>query len=344
MKKIKIENKLIGGSEPCFVIAEAGINHNGDIELAKKLVDIAVGTRADAIKFQTFKAEKLLSKNIAVPQNVKSTESFFEMIRKLELSDKDYCELSEYCKEKGIIFMSTPLDNRSVDLLDNIGVPVFKIASCDLDNLSLLKYIANKRKPIVLSTGMGTISEVGEAVDVIKSTGNDNLILLHCVSAYPPKVEEVNLRAMETLRIAFKLPVGYSDHTIGIDIALAAVALGAKVIEKHFTLDKKMEGPDHAVSADPEDLKNLIFGIREIEKALGTGVKAPSKDEVVIIKSFRRSIVANIDIKKGEIIASEMLSAKRPGTGLSPKYFDFVIGKQSRRDIKEDELINKEDF
>jgi sialic acid synthase SpsE len=240
--------------------------------------------------------------------------------------------------------MSTPMDNNSVDLLADIGVPVFKVASCDLDNLPLLKYISKTEKPIILSTGMGSISEVGEAIEVIKSNGNSDIILLHCVSAYPPKVEDVNLRAMETLGNAFKLTVGYSDHTIGINISLAAVALGAKVIEKHFTLDKNMEGPDHAVSADPDDLERLVSGIREIEESFGTGVKVPSKDEIEMRRSFRKSIVAIADIKKGATIMPEMLSVKRPGTGISPKYFDFVAGRKAERDLSKDDLITMDDF
>ena len=341
--KVKIEDIYIGEEEPCFIIAEAGINHNGSIDSAKELIAVAKDTGADAVKFQTFTTEGLLSKNIVVPKHVESRESLFETIRELELSEEEHYELSEYCNQKGIIFMSTPLDNHSVDLLDDIGVPVFKIASCDLDNLQLLKYIAKKGQPIILSTGMGTISEVGEAVEVIKSNGNNDIILLHCVSTYPPKAEEVNLRAINTLQDAFKLSVGYSDHTIGITIPLAAVAMGAKVIEKHFTLDKTMEGPDHAVSADPVDLKNLVSGIRELEKSFGTGVKAPTKDENAMKKAFRKSIVAGVNIKKGETITPKMLSVKRPGMGISPKYFDFIIGRTVKRDITKDELLSFKD-
>lgn len=342
--KVRIGDRYISEEEPCFIIAEAGVNHNGDVELAKRLIDIAKDAGADAVKFQTFKTERFLSRNIVVPKHVKSKDSLFETVRKLELSEEEHYELSEYCKQKGIIFMSTPMDNNSVDLLDDIGVPVFKVASCDLDNLPLLKYIAKKEKAVILSTGMGTISEVGEAVEVIKSNRNGDIILLHCVSTYPPRVDDVNLKAINTLRNAFKLPVGYSDHTIGVNIPLAAVALGAKVIEKHFTLDKKMGGPDHAVSADPDELKNLISGIREIKKSFGTSVKVPSKDEIEMKKSFRKSIVANTDIRKGETITPEMLSIKRPGTGLSPKYFDFIVGKKAKRDMKYDDLINMEAF
>lgn len=344
MRNVKIGEKKIGDNQPVFIIAEAGINHNGDIKIAKRMIDSAVETRVNAIKFQTFKTERFLSKNIVEPKHMKSRESLFETIRKLELSEEDHYELSGYCKQKGIIFMSTPMDDKSVDLLDDIGVPVFKVASCDLDNLPLLKYIARKGKPILLSTGMGTISEVGEAVEVIKSNENENIILLHCVSVYPPKVEDVNLKAMETLKNAFKFPVGYSDHTIGINVPLAAVAMGAKAIEKHFTLDKKMKGPDHAVSADPDELKSLISGIRDIEKAFGVGIKVPSEDEIEMKKSFRKSIVASTDIRKGETITDEKLSIKRPGTGISPKYFNFIVGKKAKRDINKDDLINKEDF
>lgn len=342
--KIEIGNKLIGEEEPCFIIAEAGVNHNGDTKLAMQLIDAAKDAGADAVKFQTFKTENLLSKNIVVPKHVESKESLFDTIRGLELSEEAHYMLSEYCKQKGIVFMSTPMDNNSVDLLEDIGVPVFKVASCDLDNLPLLKYISKTEKPIILSTGMGSISEVGEAIEVIKSNGNADIILLHCVSAYPPKVEDVNLRAMETLRNAFKLTVGYSDHTIGTNIPLAAVALGAKVIEKHFTLDKNMEGPDHAVSADPDDLERLVSGIREIEESFGTGVKVPSKDEIEMRRSFRKSIVAIADIKKGATIMPEMLSVKRPGTGISPKYFDFVAGRKAERDLSKDDLITMDDF
>ena len=342
--KIEIGNKLVGEEEPCFIIAEAGVNHNGDAELAMQLIDAAKDAGADAVKFQTFKTENLLSKNIVVPKHVESKESLFDTIRGLELSEEAHYMLSEYCKQKGIVFMSTPMDNNSVDLLEDIGVPVFKVASCDLDNLPLLKYISKTEKPIILSTGMGSISEVGEAIEVIKSNGNSDIILLHCVSAYPPKVEDVNLRAMETLRNAFKLTVGYSDHTIGINIPLAAVALGAKVIEKHFTLDKNMEGPDHAVSADPDDLERLVSGIREIEESFGTGVKVPSKDEIEMRRSFRKSIVAIANIKKGATITPEMLSVKRPGTGISPKYFDFIAGRKAERNLSKDDLITMDDF
>ena len=343
MKKVKIANKLIGEGEPCFVIAEAGINHNGDFKIAKKLVDEAKNTGADAVKFQTFRTDKWLSKNIIAPKHVKA-DSIFELLKGLELSEGEYRKLAEHCRKRGIIFMSTPFDYGSVDLLYGLGVPLFKIASCDLDALPLVKYIANKKKPIILSTGMGTLSEVGEAVEAIKSQGNNNIVLLHCVSVYPPKLEEVNLRAMQIMKDAFQVPVGYSDHTIGINVSLAAVALGANVIEKHFTLDKKMEGPDQILSADPEDLNNLISGIRDIEKSLGVARKMPSKAEQETKRAFRRSLVADIDIKKGQVITKGMVVMKRPGTGISPKYFDFVVGRTAKRNISADSLLNFRDF
>lgn len=341
---IKIGNKSVGKAEPCIVISEIGINHNGKIEIAKKLIDEAKKIGADIVKFQTYRTELFLSKNILVPAHVKSTESFLDMLRNLELTEEEHYELSNYCTEREIIFISTPLDKKSVDLLVDIGVPAFKVASCDLDNLPLLKYIAGKQKPIILSTGMGTIAEVGEAIETISSINDEGIILLHCIAAYPPEADEINLRAIQTLKTTFQLPVGFSDHTIGINVPLIAVALGAKVIEKHFTLDKKMEGPDHAVSSDPEELKRLISGIREVEKILGSGIKMPSKSEIGMIKSFRRSIVANREINIGETITEDKLAIKRPGTGIPPKYIDFVIGKLAKRNIKYDDLIKMEDF
>lgn len=343
MKKVKIANKQVGEEEPCFVIAEAGINHNGNLRIAKKLVDEAKDAGADAIKFQTYKTDKFLSKNIIVPKHVKA-DSVFDLLKSLELSENDYKKLADHSRKRGIIFMSTPLDFDSVNLLDSLRVPLFKVASCDLDALPLLKYIASKKKPIVLSTGMGTLTEVSEAIDAIKSKGNSNIVLLHCVSVYPPKVEEVNLRAMETMRNAFQLPVGYSDHTIGISVPLTAAALGANVIEKHFTLDKKMEGPDQALSADPDDLKNLVSGVREIEKSFGNGIKVPSKDEIQMKKAFRRSIVADVDIVEGETITKDKVIMKRPGTGISPKYMDLVVGRIAKRNIRADSLLSYRDF
>ena len=342
-KRIKIENRYIGENEPRFIIAEAGVNHNGDIELAKKLVDIAAESGADAIKFQTFKAENVAIKNAPKAEyqvkNTNSDESQYDMIKKLELSEEEFRELHRYARKKGIIFLSTPFDFESADFLEELGVPAFKVSSTDLTNLPFLEYIAEKGKPIILSTGMGTLGEIEEAVSTIKNTGNEDIILLHCITSYPAKFESLNLRAIQTLKEAFKLPVGFSDHSLGIYAPIAAVALGAVVIEKHFTLDKNLPGPDHKASLNPCELKEMIRGIRLIEKALGDGIKRPTPEEEEIKKIARRSIVAKVDIPKGAIITKDMITFKRPGTGLPPKYYNKIIGKRARRDIKADELI-----
>ena len=313
--------------------------------MAKKLIDVAKGAGADAVKFQSFKAENVVTKTAQKAkyqkQTTGSSESQYEMIRKLELSDADFKKLALYAQKKGIIFLSTPFDKESVDMLDELGVPAFKIPSGEITNFPLIRHIAKKGKPVILSTGMSTLQEIDEAVQVIKSEGIKDIVLLHCVTAYPAKVEDMNLRAMQTLESAFKLPVGLSDHTIGITVPIAAVALGAVVIEKHFTLDKSMPGPDHQASLEPKELKQMIKAIREVEKSLGDGNKSPTAEEEEIKKVARRSIVARIDIPEGTIINEEMLTIKRPGTGIKPKYLDKVVGKVAKAMIKRDELIIK---
>ncbi len=346
MKIVKIGSKSIGDGEPCFIIAEAGVNHNGDIELAKKLVDIAVEAGTDAVKFQTFKAENVVTKNAPKAdyqaKNTGSNESQHEMLKELELSEDEFKELYKYTKRRGIIFLSTPFDFESVDFLEELGVPAFKVSSADLTNLPFLKYIAEKRKPIILSTGMGTLGEIEEAINTIKNAGNEDIILLHCVTSYPAKFESLNLRAIQTLKEAFKLPVGFSDHSLGIYASIAAVALGAVVIEKHFTLDKNLPGPDHKASLNPEELKEMIEEIRIIEKALGDGIKRAAPEEIEIRRVVRRSIVAKVDIPKGATITKDMITFKRPETGLSPKYYKEIIGKKARKKINKDEVITFE--
>lgn len=348
--------------DKCFIVAEAGVNHNGKLELAKKLVDVAVEAKADAVKFQTFKAEKVASIFADKAKYQKKTtdagESQFEMIKKLELSFNDFAKLKEYCDKKGIIFLSTPFDYESVDFLESL-VPLYKIGSGEITNFPFLQYIAKKGKPIILSTGMSTLGEVEEAVNTIinanssffisttphlsfsvhhpSSTIDYPLILLHCVSNYPASFEEINLKAMLTLKEAFKLPVGYSDHTLGIEIPTSAVALGAKVIEKHFTLDKNLPGPDHKASLEPHELKAMITAIRNIEKALGNGIKKSNKSEFEIMKVARRSLVAARDIKAGETIREEDMVIKRPSIGVSPKFREIIIGMYLNKDIKKDE-------
>jgi len=331
----------------CFIIAEAGVNHNGDINIAKKLIDKAVEAGVDAIKFQTFKADNLVTKEAPKADYQKDTTgdgSQYEMLKGLELSLENHILLKKYCENKGIIFISTPFDFESVDLLEKIDVPLYKVSSGDLTNLPLLKYISQKNKPIILSTGMANLGEVEEAVEIIFKTGNKNLILLHCTSNYPAAYEDVNLRAMLTMKEAFKLPIGYSDHTMGIEVPISAVALGAKVIEKHFTLDKTMDGPDHRASLEPDELKMMVDSIRNIERAMGDGIKRCNKNEENTKSAARKSIVAARNIRKDDIIANNDISFKRPEGGLSLKYADLIVGKTANRDINKDEHIRWRDI
>jgi len=343
MTYLKIANREIGNNEPCFIIAEAGVNHNGDVNLAKKLIDAAREAGADAVKFQTFKVEALVTESAdKAPYQKESTgnrESQFEMIKKLELSTENFQELSDYAQEKGIIFLSTPFDRGSVDLLDEIGVPAFKVGSGEITNFPLLKHIARKKKPVILSTGMAILGEIEEALTAIRQDGVDEIILLHCVTCYPAKIEDVNLRAMETLRQAFRLPVGLSDHTLGITVPIAAVALGACTVEKHFTLDKKLPGPDHQASLEPGELKGMIKAVRDVEKALGNGIKRLNMAEEENRGVVRRSIVARVDIPAGAVIVEDMLDIKRPGNGVEPKFIDLLIGRKVKVAIKQDEII-----
>lgn len=326
-----------------FIIAEAGVNHNGDIELAKKLIDAAKDAGADAVKFQSFKAEKIVSKNAKKAEYQKTTtddkESQFEMIKKLELDYKKHKELIDYCKTKGIQFLSSPFDLDSIQVLDELGIEVFKVPSGEINNLPYLRKIGQLKKKVILSTGMSTLGEIEDALNVLRENGTNDIVVLHCNTEYPTPMEDVNLKAMLTIKEAFKADIGYSDHTLGIEVPIAAVAMGASVIEKHFTLDKNMEGPDHRASLEPHELKAMIRAIRNIEKALGDGIKKPSKSELKNIKVARKSIVANCTIKKGEKFTEKNITVKRPGNGISPMRWDEVIGKVANKDYKEDELI-----
>ena len=346
MKKVKIENRWIGDLEPVFIIAEAGVNHNGDIGLAKKLVNVAKDAGADAVKFQAFKTEKVVTKYAEKANYQKETtglsESQYNMIRRLELKDEEFKELFNYAEKNNIIFLSSAFDKDSVDLLDDLGVPAFKVASGEITNFPLLQYIAEKKKPIILSTGMSTLDEIEDALKVIRERGIEDIVLLHCVTSYPAKIEDANLRVIETLRRRFKLPVGFSDHTFGITAPIAAAVLGAVLIEKHFTLDRTLPGPDHRASLEPDELKDMIRAIRDVEKGLGDGIKKPTEDEERIKKIVRRSIVAKVEIPKGTVITEDMLDLKRPGTGIGPKYLNEVIGKKAKQDVKPDELITFE--
>jgi N-acetylneuraminate synthase len=337
MQNIQVGNKLIGPGQPVFVIAEAGVNHNGDLKLARALIDVAVEAGADAVKFQTFRAERLATPDAPKAeyqvQTTGNAESQFEMLRRLELSADAHRELQAYCHERGIIFLSTPFDEEAVDLLDELGVDAFKISSGDLTNSPLLEHVASKGKPVILSTGMSELSELIEAVSVLNTAGCENPVLLHCVSNYPADPAEVNLRAMQTMRSAFDVPVGFSDHTQGIDVALAAVALGACVIEKHFTLDRTMPGPDHRASLEPTGLRELVRSIRRVETALGNGRKVPTASELETAKVARRSLVAARDIPAGTTLERDMVVMRRPGTGMSPAMLNTLLDRRTVRPI-----------
>jgi N-acetylneuraminate synthase/N,N'-diacetyllegionaminate synthase len=341
-------NKNINDREKVFIIAEAGVNHNGSIALAKQLIDVAAASKADAVKFQTFIAEDVVSTDAPKAeyqkQTTDSSESQLDMIKKLELSKKDHQELIDYANHKNIMFLSTPFDERSVNLLIELGVPLIKISSGEITNHPFLKYIAKKGLPIILSTGMSTLKEVAEAVSVIKAAGCKDLTLLHCTSNYPARVEDCNLLAMKTMADAFDVLVGYSDHTPGIYVSIAAAAMEACVIEKHFTLDKNLPGPDHKASLESDELEEMVQGIRLVEKARGSSVKAPVESELEVRDVARRSIVAKIDIPASTIITEDMLAFKRPGVGVPPKDMDQIIGQVPISDIKKDSFINFEMF
>lgn len=346
--KKRPKNAKIKELKNAFIIAEAGINHNGNVALARELVDAASLSGADAIKFQNFKAKRVISRFAEKAKYQKKSqadkESQLAMLEKFELKDKDYYKLYEYAGKKNIIFLSTPKDIYSVKLLEKIGISIYKIGSSEINNFEFLDFIASLRKPILLSTGMSTIEEVKAAVKVIQKKSDSSLILLHCVSQYPCPLEQVNLRAMLTLQKKFCLPVGYSDHTLGIEIVLAAVALGAKVIEKHFTLNKNMEGPDHSISLEPREFKHMVSSVRNVEKGMGDGVKKPSTCEIENIKLLRRSLVFCRNLERGIIVRSEDFTIKRPGFGLEPKYKSKLIKKRLIQDVIEDQPVQWEMF
>lgn len=333
--------------ERVIIIAEAGVNHNGDINKAKQLIDKAVEASVDYIKFQTFKTELCISKNAVkadyqIENTQNSSESQLEMVKKLELSFEQFVELEKYCTQKNIKFLSTGFDSESLTFLAQLGVTIAKVPSGEITNLPYLRQVASLFPEVILSTGMATIDEIKDAVKVLTDNGvsKDKITILHCNTEYPTPMEDVNLRAMLHIQRELGLPIGYSDHTLGIEVPIAAVALGATVIEKHFTLDKTLPGPDHKASLEPNELKAMVSAIRNIEKAIGgSGLKEVSKSEEKNKPIARKSIVASTDIKKGDIFTPENLTVKRPGTGISPMQWDEVIGKEAKRDFQEDELI-----
>jgi len=328
-----------------LIIAEAGVNHNGSIELARQLVDAAVAAGVDYVKFQTFKAEKIASRNATKASYQQKTtnanESQLAMLKKLELSKEDHLSLIEYCSKKNIQFLSTPFDLESIDLLRELGIRLGKIPSGEITNLPYLRKMAKTFPQLILSTGMATMKEIEEALNVLLNTGanKNSIVILHCNTEYPTPFEDVNLLAMPSIGKKFGVSFGYSDHTKGIEVPIAAIALGAVVIEKHFTLDRNMEGPDHKASLEPQELIEMVNSIRNIEKAVGSSVKEPSPSELKNITIARKSIVAATNINKGEIFTEGNLTVKRPGSGISPMQWDAVLGKKASRDFEADELI-----
>ena len=325
-----------------YIIAEAGVNHNGSLDLACRLVDAAKAAGADCVKFQTFRSENLVShsaQKAAYQQDTTGSGSQINMLKKLELSYHEFLALKAYCDKAGISFLSTPFDLESIDFLNSIDMPFWKIPSGEVTNLPYLLALARTGKPVVMSTGMCEMAEIRVAVHLLQENGTKEIRLLHCNTEYPTPYEDVNLRAMRTMREAFGLEVGYSDHTRGIEVPVAAVALGATIIEKHFTLDRNMEGPDHRASLEPDELAAMVSAIRHIEKALGSGDKTPSPSEMKNINVARKSIVAQKEIKAGEMFTEENITVKRPGTGISPMKWFEVLGAKAPRDFHEDELI-----
>jgi N,N'-diacetyllegionaminate synthase len=328
-----------------FIIAEAGVNHKGSLDLAKKLIDVAAQAGADAVKFQTFKADKVISvfapKAEYQKQPSSAHETQLEMVKKLELGETAHKELISYCRSQNIIFLSSPFDLESIDLLQKLGLEIFKIPSGEITNLPYLRKIGGLEKRVILSTGMANLGEIEDALDVLIAAGTniDKITILHCNTEYPTPMLDVNLRAMLTIARAFSVRVGYSDHTLGIEVPIAAVAMGASVIEKHFTLDKHMEGPDHRASLEPDELKAMVKAIRDIEKVLGNGIKKPSPSELKNKPIARKSIVAAKNIHKGELFTEDNLAVKRPGTGISPMRWDEVVGRRAVRDFQIDEEI-----
>ena len=328
-----------------FIIAEAGVNHNGSLELAKKLIDVAVEAGADAVKFQTFKAVNLVSQTAEKADYQKQTtdesESQFDMIKKLELDFDAHKNLIEYCKERKIMFLSAPFDHDSINLLNELGLKIFKIPSGEISNLPYLRLIGSLAKQVILSTGMSTLKEVGDALTILVDSGTkkEDITVLHANTMYPTPMEDVNLNAMQTIQKEFDVAVGYSDHTLGIEVDISAVTMGASIVEKHFTLDKTMKGPDHKASLDPKELRAMVSAIRNIEKALGNGVKVPSRSEQLNITVARKSIVAKKMIKQGDVLTEENITVKRPGNGISPMKWNEVLGTLATRDYQMDELI-----
>lgn len=348
IKPVYINGRPVGPGYPVFLIAEAGVNHNGDLDTALRMIETARRAGVDAIKFQTFKTESLVTRSADKADYQKEAtgagESQYDMLKKLELSFDDFRTIMKKCREAGIMFLSTAFDKESADFLDESGMEAFKIPSGDATNVPFLRHIAQKGKPMIVSTGMCSLAEVNVAVQCIKEAGNRQLVLLHCVSAYPAAPASVNLSAMRTLETAFHVPAGYSDHTVGIEISVASAALGATVIEKHFTLDKHQSGPDHASSIEPDELERLVVSVRNVEQAIGDGHKRAASCELSTARAARKSLVAIRDLRKGDVLADNMIVVKRPGTGLSPAMLEHVTGLRLAVDVSRDTPLTADMF
>lgn len=342
-KNLKIKNKEISANSPTFVIAEVGVNHSGDMNVAKKLIDLASDSGADAVKFQTFRAEHLILPSVQkAPYQQKTTEakeSQMDMLKKLEVTREQNLELKQYCQEKNIIFLTTPFDESSLDEIDELDLPAYKIASTDTTNLPFLKKVAKKGKPMFLSTGMTYLSEVQMALETIYEYNKD-VVLLQCTANYPIRDDEANLAVIETFKKHFDVLVGYSDHTVGTGAAAFAIPMGAKVVEKHFTIDKSLEGPDHKASLSPEELKEFVKLVRKVDAFMGSSIKKPNLSETKTRTSLQKCLVASCDIKENEVFSEENILGKRTGgVGISPIYYRDIVGLKSTKNYKKDEII-----
>ena len=347
MEKLNIGGRAVGPGEPPYIIAEIGANHNGDMELCRRIIDAAVDAGADAVKFQSWTKSSLISKG-EYARNTRYTAAnaptLEQAVEQYQLTEDEHGEVFAYARERGIAVFSSCFSSAEVDLLESLDAPAYKIASMDVNHLPLLEYVAGTRKPIIISTGMATLGEVERALDVLRRAGSGPVALLHCLSIYPAPPEAINLRTMETWRTAFDVPVGYSDHTLGTAVPLGAVALGACAIEKHFTVDKKLDGWDHAISADPAELRELVDGSRAVFAALGSAARVVSQDEIEKRKVFRRRMVVKRDMKRGERVSVEDVDFKRPGTGIQPDELAYVLGRPITRDVCAEEEIEWADL
>ncbi len=339
-----IAGRRVGGDYEPYVILEVGINHNGDIDIAKHMIETASACGADAVKFQTFKAEEFISDPNETytykSQGHQVTESMLSMFKRYEFKPEQWNEISDYCSKCGILFFSTPQNPSDLDfLLDIVNMPLIKVGSDDLTNIDLIKYYATKKIPLIISAGMAYLGEIEDAVNIIRSTGNNNFGILHCVSSYPAKTDQLHLRKMATISKAFEVPVGFSDHSIGTDTSIAAVTLGACILEKHFTLDKNLPGPDHWFSSDPDEAKKWVQSIRAAFQSLGSGIVSPTTDELEMRLIARRSIVAKCDLPAGTILTKENMTYMRPGNGLSPKFCYLLEGHKIAKSIRRHEFI-----